>query len=306
LKQWLSNFFAERRQKMFFKNGLLIALIVCSIGPGRAWSAGTESLAELNQQLEMLKQEIAEEEKLWAEEKSREQDSEKRREQRYQDFQKEKMELKQSLEKSVRDMEKAMAKLESLKGSKRAYDADFKRMGRELLELTVQLEEKIHGDFPHEKSKRIESVALLASDLRQEKISPEEGFSRLWSLYQKEISMASEAEVFGGEITDATGREVSVKYLRVGKQMMAYADPSGSHLGWLKKSPEGWEWLDEKSMDYDMRQSVRNMIAVAEGKATPGFVSAPLSLSEIAGEQVIVKDSLEATEPNQSPKKVEQ
>jgi len=282
------------RQKRLIPTGLISLFLLGCLTIATA-AEMPKTMSSVKAEIEQVKAQIAEEEKLWAEERNREVEAEKRRTERYEDFKKEKQELKRAIQKTETDIEQAMAKIENLKYRKTGLENEFDSYVRELLALSTALEDRLNSSFPYRKDKRIESVALLSSDLRQQKISPEEGFVRLWSLYQQEQTMAAEAEVFSGDIKTAEGQDVSVKYVRVGKQLMAYADAPGTHLGWLKKNGDEWVWMDEKAMEYEMRQAIRDMVAVAEGKAPPGFVSVPLWLTGFG-------DLAEATEGSENAK----
>lgn len=239
-----------------------------------------QTIEEIKTKIVKLKEEIAQEEKLWAKEKNRENEDEKNRQKRYDDFLTEKQVINVAIKKTEQDIKVAMLKIENLKNQKKSLENEFKLFSNEILELSNLLSERLNKSFVYQREKRIDDVSTLSSDLRQEKIAAEEGFSRLWALYAKEWKMASEAEIFSGDIQTTDGKDVSVKYVRVGKQIMAYSDASGSYIGWLRKTGDDWVWLDQKVLSYEARQAVRNVVAVAEGKATPGFVNIPIWLDE--------------------------
>jgi hypothetical protein len=280
---------------MFRLSIMFIWVFIVLIHSGIAQS--DMSVTQMKTEIENVKAQIAEEEKLWAEERNREVQSEQDRKKRYEDFVKEKQELNIAINKVDKEMATALSKIENLKQQRAGLESEFKSYSVVLLDLSQKLEQKLHTSFIYKRDKRAEEVGLLSTDLRTEKISPEEGFTRLWSLYQKEHTMASDAEVFSADVQTQDGQDVSVKYVRVGKQIMAYADPSGTYLGWLRlQDGQEWVWIDEKNMDYDMRQSIRDIIAVAEGKAAPGFVSIPLFMKDF-GEVI---DITAHTEQDQS------
>jgi hypothetical protein len=56
-----------------------------------------------------------------------------------------------------------------------------------------------------------------------------------------------------------------------------YASGNGEYVGILNKTPEGdYVWVNQENLEYDKRQALRDAIAVAEGKALPGFVIIPV------------------------------
>lgn len=74
----------------------------------------------------------------------------------------------------------------------------------------------------------------------------------------------------------ATG-EIEAKYARIGKQVMVYASSNGEYVGVLNQTEAGdYIWINQDSLHYDQRQAIRGAVAVAEGKALPGFVNIPV------------------------------
>ena len=255
--------------------------IVALLAVGVAWSQ-EPTVAELKGRVEQVRQEIAQEEKLWAEEKGREQEAEKRRQERYASFSKEKQELQQAIAVAEQQIAGHLSKIESMSGQKSSMEREFKGYSAALLEQSNAFGKWLETSYPWQLEKRLEASNLVSSDLRQEKISPEEAFARLWALYGKEIAMASEAEVFSGENPLSKTSQVQVKFIRVGKQFLAYSDPTGARMGWYRPSKEGWRWISEEQMDFSTRNAVRNAVAIAEGKAVPGFAPVPVWLEDLA------------------------
>lgn len=231
--------------------------------------------SELEMQIETRKKAIAEEEKAWADEKSREGDAEKKRRERYESFAKEKQELQASIALIDEQINERMVHVGNLKGRDGNVTAQIKFLRGVILEKAREFESLIQTGFPYRLEKRVETARLLIDDLAKERISPEEGFNRLWVLYTTEHNLASDAEIYSGTIVIAN-QTVPVKYMRVGKQILAYTTASGDKLGMLVPQSNGqYDWLREDKMDYRTRVSMRNAVAVAEGKAIPGFVEYP-------------------------------
>lgn len=231
--------------------------------------------SELQMQIEKTRKSIAEEEKSWAEEKGREEEAEKKRRERYESFTKEKQAMADAIAQLDVQIGERMAHAEALKGRDANLSAQVKFLRGVMLEHARQFETSIQNGFPYRLDKRLETARLLIDDLAKERISPEEGFNRLWVLYTTEHNLASDAEIYSGTV-QIGNQTVPVKYMRVGKQILAYTTPAGEKLGILVPVGEGkYDWLREDRMDYRTRTSLRDAIAVAEGKAVPGFVDFP-------------------------------
>lgn len=256
----------------------LLALPIMGIAANS--TSANIKISEMKIQMEKVRKEIQEEEKLWAEEKNRETEAEKRRKERYEQFNREKQDAQESLDRISQQIRERMDATENLKIRQDNLSGLTKFFRSIILEEVRQYLNLVENGFPYRLEKRTESTQLLIDDLVKERVSPEEGFNRLWVLYLAEHAAASEGEIYSGHIDPGTGTNVPVKFLRVGKQVLAYTTPSGDHMGFLLKSKGGeWEYMREKSMDFETRNMVRTAIAVGEGKAVPGFVAFPFPLS---------------------------
>ncbi|HSQ43097.1 MAG TPA: DUF3450 family protein [Fibrobacteraceae bacterium] len=233
-------------------------------------------LSELRIQTEKVKKDIQEEEKSWAEEQSRETEAEKKRKERYEAYTQERIEMQKSLETLDQQIQERMDQVEEIKTRSSNMDGQVLFLRSVILSECRGYADLVANGFPYRAEKRTESIQLLIDDLAKDRISPEEGFNRLWVLYQAEQTAASEGEIYSGQMDAGNGQTFAVKYMRVGKQALAYMSPAGDRLGILIKGKDGkWDWMRENAMDLDMRTRVRNAIAVAEGKAVPGFVPFP-------------------------------
>lgn len=231
--------------------------------------------ADLEIQIERVRKAIAEEEKSWAEEKTQEEQAQKKRKERYDSFSKEKQELQSSIAHVEAQINERMAHVDVLKNRDANLNSQIRFLRGVILEQAREFESLIQKGFPYRIEKRLETARLLIDDLAKERISPEEGFNRLWVLYTTEHNLASDAEIYSGTVQIAN-QTVAVKYMRVGKQILAYTTPTGDKLGILVAQKDGqYDWLREDRMDYRTRTSLRDAMAVAEGKAVPGFVEFP-------------------------------
>ena len=227
--------------------------------------------------MEKTKQEIAQEEKSWSEETAREKEAEVRRRTRYGEFTQDKQKVQQTLAAQEDKLKETLAKMEAHQLQERELQARFKQMSQVLVGRAKGLRGAMAAGLPYRLDKRLEGLDLLVRDLEGGNISPEEGMNRLWAIHQTEKRLAQEAEVYSGDFTGDAGDPIQVKYLRVGKQMLAFSSLDGTRLGVLKPGTgNAYAWVREKDLDHAARQAIKNAIATAEGKSVPGFVPLPV------------------------------
>ncbi len=255
--------------------------------PTPTTNAAVATVSEAHMLAERAKQEIAQEEKTWSEETAREKEAEVRRKQRFSEFTLDRLRLQQVLAEQEEKLKAIMAKMEGHQFRERELQARFRQLGIVLAAKAKELRPVLAAGLPYRLDKRLEGIDLLVRDLEGGSISPEEGMNRLWALEQSERRLAQEAEVYSGDFNeDAEGHgdPIQVKYLRVGKQLLAFSSLDGSKLGMLRQSPDSvaapatarYAWFREQSMDRETRQAIKTAIATAEGKALPGFVPVPV------------------------------
>lgn len=259
-----------------------LAALALGVGEPAAGSALAASPAEAKMKVERLKQEIAQEEKAWADELAREKEAEARRKQRLADFNADRHRLQQTLAEQEIRLKGLIGRMEAHQYREKELKARFLALNEVLAAQAKILKSHLAGGLPYRLDKRMEIPGLLARDIEGGNISPEEGMNRLWAFHQSERRMAQEAEVFSGDlIQDGSADAIQVKYLRIGKQFLAYTSLDGTRVGILKpgRGPEGsatYEWVREDRMDHAMKQAVKAAIATAEGTSVPGFVPLPV------------------------------
>jgi Protein of unknown function (DUF3450) len=258
--------------------------ILAFASPGHAQNPVPATAAEARMLIERAKQEIAQEEKTWTEEVAREREAETRRKQRFSEFTQDRLRLQQTLADQEQKLKATLAKMEGHQFRSRELAARFKQLGAVMAAKAKEIRPVLAAGLPYRLDKRLESLDLLIRDVEGGNISPEEAMNRLWTLEQNERRLAQEAEVYTGDFSEAAGDPVQVKYLRVGKQLMAFSSLDGSKLGMLRLAPapdsaaaaSRWVWVRESEMDRDTRQALKKAIETAEGKSVPGFVPVPV------------------------------
>lgn len=262
------NFYLDYKMKI---------LVICSL----VWSvsfaqSGPKTLSEAEMMIADLKKEISEEETRWAEEKARDTESEKKRKDRFLRFKNEKIALKKDLKVQEERVRVTMSKISQAEVLRKNWENKLEALEGQLQRSSESYVLRLDKGFPFELEKRQETAKLLVSDIRQDKSEPEAAFLRLDNAYNYEHRLAQDASVKAKPIKVAS-REVEAKYARIGKQVLLYASGNGEYVGILNKTPEGdYVWVNQENLEYDKRQALRDAIAVAEGKALPGFVIIPV------------------------------
>lgn len=264
----------------------VIASLALAVGEASTSTGLAATPAEAAMKVERLKQEIAQEEKAWAEELVREKEAEARRKQRFADFTQDRNRLQQSLAEQEEKLKAFLAKMESHQYREKELKARFLSLNSVLAAQAKILKEDLAKGMPYQMDKRSGTPALLIRDVESGNISPEEGMNRLWAFHQNERRLAQESEVFSGDLAQGGGDPIQVKYLRIGKQAMAYTSLDGTKLGILKAIPgeagPEYAWVTEQDMDHETKQAVKTAIATKEGTSVPGFVPLPLWNSSFA------------------------
>ncbi|MEO7426346.1 MAG: DUF3450 family protein [Fibrobacteria bacterium] len=262
--------------------------------PVSASQPGT--VTEAKMLIERTKQEIAQEEKTWTEETTREKEAESRRRKRFSDFGEDRVRLQQSLAEQEEKLKATLAKMETHQYRERELQARFQKLGQVLSSRAKELRAALAQGMPYRMDKRLETLDLLVRDIDGGNISPEEAMNRLWAVEQNERRLAQESEVYSGDFDAGAADPIQVKFLRVGKQLLAFSSMDGSKLGILRKDSAGYAWVRETELDRDARQALKVAIATAEGKALPGFVPLPVWRSAFAQAAVMTPPADGASE----------
>jgi hypothetical protein len=277
---------ASARKNVLRKNAQEVFLIIATMavavaaafaaGEAAPSAAGPATAAEARMLIERTKQEVAQEEKTWSEETAREKEAESRRRRRFSEFSQDRVRLQQTLAEQEGKLKAAMAKLETHQYRDRELRSRFRQLGQALAARAKELRASLAKGLPYRLDKRLESLDLLVRDIEGGNISPEEALNRLWTMEQNERRLAQEAEVYSGDFAEDAGDPIQVKYLRVGKQMLAFSSMDGSKLGIMRRDSAGYAWVREKDLDREARHALKQAIETAEGKSVPGFVPMPV------------------------------
>lgn len=261
----------------------VLTSLALALGESSTASPLPATPAEAKMRVERVKQEIAQEEKAWAEEIAREKEAEARRRQRFSEFNQDRLRLQQGLAEQEEKLKGLLGRMETHQYREKELKARFQALNAVLAARAKVLRKDMAKGLPYRLEKRLEALDLVVRDVESGNISPEEAMNRLWAIHQSERRLAQEAEVYSGDFVDEDGGDpVQVKYLRVGKQALAFSSLDGTRLGILRSAPgdssgmPAYAWVREKDMDMAARQALKHAIATAEGKSVPGFVPLPI------------------------------
>ncbi len=261
---------------MFKYPTVLTAWIILAAGI-QLVPAQPATVTEAKMQIEKTRQDIAQEEKLWADELTREKAAEIKRKERYAEFDKDKQRLQNSLAEEENKLKGLLAKSESHQLRDKELAARFAALNAAVGREAGTLRASMARGIPYRLDKRLDALDLLMRDIEGSGISPEEAMNRLWVVYQNERRMAQEAEVYSGDFSAEEGTDpIQVKFLRVGRQFLAFSSLDETKLGILIPRGKGYVWVREKDLKYAERQAIKQAIATAEGKSVPGFVPVPV------------------------------
>lgn len=266
---------------------LTMAVLAMSVPPARAAQPEPATVAEARMMIEKTRQDIAEEEKQWADEVSREKAAEIKRRQRYQEFDQDKLRLQASLADEEGKLKALVAKMERHQWREKELAARFEALNAAVGREAATLRATLALGLPYRLDKRVDALDLLVRDIEGGGISPEESMNRLWAAYQNERRLAQEAEVYSGDFSTEEGADpIQVKFLRVGRQFLAFSSLDETKLGILVPKGGGYAWIRETDLDYAARQAIKGAIATAEGKSVPGFVPVPVWKNSFAARSV--------------------
>ncbi len=310
---------------------ILAFSVALAAGESAPAAAEPSTPAEARMLIERAKQDIAQEEKTWSEETAREKEAESRRRQRFSEFSQDRLRLQQTIAEQEEKLKASLAKMESHQFRDRELQARVKQLAVVIAAKAKELRAAMAPGLPFNMDKRLERLDLLVRDVDGGNISPEEAMNRLWTIEQSERRLAQEAEVYTGdfidEAADPSGHAdpIQVKYLRVGKQLLAFSSLDGARLGMLRLLPPPsldslsprqalmaaagggakprYVWVREKDMDRETRQAIKNAIATAEGKALPGFVPVPVWKNAFASSDILTAGVTPVSPPTASPAK---
>lgn len=155
-------------------------------------------------------------------------------------------------------------------------------IGKSLALKCVDLETIVAQSLPWDREPRLERIRALRRDLENGNAAPEEGLTRLQSLYTEEIRFGDEVTIHNRPMIRNDGETVNARILRMGNQWVIYTNEEESKYGVLtRKAGKGgaidYSWREELS--FEERAAVKLAIDVKLARKPPQMVRLPLSLT---------------------------
>jgi hypothetical protein len=166
--------------------------------------------------------------------------------------------------------------IEEIKARDKALLAFFATLGDSLLV-------RIEAGLPWDPEVRRDRLLSLKRDLEGGTASPDEAFSRLTAILKEETKNGDEITLLSRPLTRRNGEVVNAQILKVGNQMLLYADDEGKKFGILEPRLENgktvYNWREDLS--FADRTAVKKAVAVKSGREAPQLVPLPLSLTHL-------------------------
>ncbi len=166
--------------------------------------------------------------------------------------------------------------IEELKGRDKALLAFFATLGDSLLT-------RIDNSLPWDPEIRRDRVLSLKRDLDGGIAAPDEAFSRLAAILKEETKNGDEISLLSRPLTRQNGEVVNAQILKVGNQMLVYADDENKNFGILeprlKNGATVYVWRED--LNFADRTAVKKAVAVKSGREAPQLVTLPLSLTNL-------------------------
>lgn len=145
-----------------------------------------------------------------------------------------------------------------------------------------ELEGIVSQSLPWDREMRLDRIRALRRDLENGNAAPEEGLTRLQSLYSEEIRFGDEVAIFTRPMVRNNGETINARILRIGNQWLVYTDEEEAKFGVMerKASKNGqieFNWREE--LNFEERAAVKLAIDVKLARKPPQMVRLPLSLT---------------------------
>lgn len=175
-------------------------------------------------------------------------------------------ELAPQVEGQAKTLERRLAALDSLNGTREALPGLMRRL-LERLRLWVE------ADMPYLKQERMARVGSLESMLANAELGRAEKFERVLAAWRSELDYGLEFDAWRGELrVSQSGAARDVEFLRVGRVGWYYVTPDGSEGGVWKVEQARWQQLDSDGI-----AEVRKGLDIVREQRPPTLLNLPLS-----------------------------
>ena len=149
--------------------------------------------------------------------------------------------------------------------------------------LADSLLTRINTGLPWDQEMRGDRLLSLKRDLEGGIAAPDEAFSRLAAILKEETKNGDEITLLSRPLTRQNGEVVNAQILKLGNQMLMYADDEGKKFGILeprlKEGKTAYVWRED--LNFSDRSAVKKAVAVKSGKEAPQLVALPIVLTNL-------------------------
>ena len=166
--------------------------------------------------------------------------------------------------------------IEEIKARDKALLAFFATLGDSLLT-------RIDGGLPWDPEIRRDRLLSLKRDIEGGIAAPDEAFSRLTAILKEETKNGDEITLLSRPLTRQNGEVVNAQILKVGNQLLMYADDENKKFGILEprvvNGKTVYAWREE--LGFADRTAVKKAVAVKSGREAPQLVNLPVYLTNL-------------------------
>jgi hypothetical protein len=146
---------------------------------------------------------------------------------------------------------------------------------------------RINSGLPWDPEVRRDRLLSLKRDIEGGIAAPDEAFSRLAAILKEETKNGDEITLLSRPLTRQNGEVVNAQILKVGNQILMYADDENKKFGILEPRLENgatvYKWREDLS--FADRTAVKKAVAVKSGREAPQLVNLPLYLTNLVAQE---------------------
>lgn len=144
-----------------------------------------------------------------------------------------------------------------------------------LREMVAALKQFIELDLPFEKDARLQSINQLEQLLASGSVPIAEKFRRVMEAWQAESDYSYELYSYR-DVVQLEGEELSVDYLRIGRQAWYFQSLDGKRSGYWQARKKQWLILDA-----EFNAPIREGLRLAQRQLAPQLLTLPVAATEV-------------------------
>jgi len=247
--------------------GIVAALVVLAGGTALAEEGGfsklAEKLADLRSEVDELTTEV--------------ETKKDRIQSRLRSVQRQKADIERKIEKQKMRVERLRKTLEERREEieeRRESAKDLEPAVRESIEA---LRSSVREGPPFKRSKRLEQLDDLESQMQEGMRTPQKTVSRLWQFVEDELRLGRENGVYS-QVIELEGEEVLAEVARLGMVALYFKTDEG-RVGLAERTEEGWKW---RALERDKsREQIEKLFDSFQKNIRVGYFEIPNGFASI-------------------------